>query len=119
MIISIDTGEIKHKLPYNNDFNKWKKRLSDVDYYKIIDELNKKIDGNEIHTSGWMPGSNWMGTVFEPIYHACNKNERQAALFFGLIVYKVFMDRDDTWACGRFKLDGKDLKSLTYFKVNI
>lgn len=28
------------------------------------------------------------------------------------------MDRDDTWVCSRFELDGKKIKSLTYFKVN-
>lgn len=64
-----------------------------------------------------MPGSNWMGTDFEPIYHACSRNERQAALFFGLIVYKVFLGRYDYWACGRFELGDKAIKSLTYFKV--
>lgn len=60
----------------------------------------------------------WMGTVFEPIYHACGRNQTQAALFFGLIAYKVFMERPDAWACGRFQLNGKDIKSLTYFRVN-
>lgn len=76
------------------------------------------IDGDGIHTSGWMPGTNWMGTVSEPIYHACKKNQTQAALFFGLIVYKVFMERPEAWACGRFVLNGKNIKSLTYFRVN-
>jgi hypothetical protein len=81
------------------------------------DELNRMIDSDEIHTAGWMPGSNWMGTVIEPIYHACGRNQTQAALFFGLIVYKVFMERPDAWACGRFQLNGKDIKSLTNFRV--
>jgi len=26
------------------------------------------IDADEIHKAGWMPGYNWSGTVFEPIY---------------------------------------------------
>lgn len=64
-----------------------------------------------------MPGHNWMGTVFQPLYHACRQNEIQAALFFGLIVYKGFMDRTDKWACGKFELNGKAIKSLTYFRV--
>lgn len=118
MIISIDTGKLKNKLPHSTDFHKWRNNISDVDYDVIIDKLNSKINSDEIHTSGWMPGHNWMGTVYEPIYHACNQNEVRAALFFGLIVYKVFMDRDDYWACGRFELNGKAIKSLTYFRVN-
>jgi hypothetical protein len=119
MIISIDSGKEKKSLPYSQEYNKWRKHLSDKEYNRIVGELYQMIDKDEIHTSGWMPGSNWMGTVFEPIYHACGGNETQAALFFGLIVYKVFMDRPDAWACGRFQLNGKDIKSLTYFRVNI
>ncbi|MBK0075554.1 hypothetical protein [Bacillus sp. S56] len=118
MIISVDTGKIKTKLPYQKDYDKWKANLSSDDLRHIKFVLNQMIDGDEIHTSGWMPGSNWMGTVFEPIYHACNRNQTQAALFFGLIVYRVFMDRQETWACGRFYLNGKSIKSLTYFRVN-
>lgn len=119
MIISIDTGKVKTTLPYHNDFKNWRKNLSDDDYCIITDTLNEMIDGNEVHTAGWMPGSNWIGTVFEPLYHACRRNKTVAALFYGLIVYKVFMERPDTWACGRFQLSGKEIKSLTYFKVNI
>lgn len=118
MIISIETGQERKQVPYAQDFARWSKNLSNADYKKIYDKLNEMIDSNEIHTSGWMPGSNWMGTDFEPIYHACNMNERQAALFFGLIVYKVFLERVDYWACGRFELNGKAIRSLTYFKVN-
>lgn len=117
MIISVDTGKQKTILPHSRDFKKWRKNISDADYGVIVDTLNSKIDSNEIHTAGWIPGHNWMGTVYEPIYHACSQNETIAALFFGLIVYKVFMDRDDYWACGRFELDGKVIKSLTYFRV--
>ncbi|MGN4425712.1 hypothetical protein ACTFQN_18000 [Bacillus cereus group sp. MYBK30-1] len=118
MIISVDTGKIKKKLPYQEEYEKWKVNLSSEDLKRITYVLNQMINEDEIHTSGWMPGSNWMGTVFEPIYHACNRNQTQAALFFGLIVYKVFMDREEIWACGRFDLHGKNIKSLTYFRVN-
>lgn len=117
MIISIDTGKPKTILPHSGDYKRWRRKLSDSDYNDIVDALNLKIDADEIHTAGWMPGHNWMGTVFEPIYHACKQNETQAALFFGLIVYKVFMDRPDRWACGKFEINGKAIKSLTYFRV--
>lgn len=117
MIISIDTGKIKTVIPHSRDYKRWRKNISDVDYDSIVDALNLKIDEDEIHTAGWMPGHNWIGTVFEPIYYACKQNKIQAALFFGLIVYKVFMDRTDSWACGKFQLNGKEIKSLTYFRV--
>jgi hypothetical protein len=117
MIISVETGKVKTSLPYYNDYKQWRKNLNNADYNVIVDNLNEMINANEIHTAGWMPGSNWIGTVFEPIYLACKRNQTQAALFFGLIVYKVFMERPDTWACGRFQLNGKEIKSLTYFRV--
>ena len=41
----------------------------------IIKELNHKIDEvadspNEIITSGWIPGNDWSGSIWEPIYIA-------------------------------------------------
>jgi hypothetical protein len=45
------------------------------------------IDKDEIHTAGWMPGNNWSGSVFEPIYtKACGMNEEESGLCFGLFV---------------------------------
>ena len=45
-------------------------------YQAIIDELNRRIDENpEVHTAGWIPGHNWKGTVFYPIYLACKKDK--------------------------------------------
>ena len=80
-------------------------------------DLNNKINAADIHTAGWMPGKIWKGTVFEPILNkACKGNQTQAGLFFGIIVFKVFMDRPEKWICGRFEKDGKDIGSITYFR---
>lgn len=118
MIIDINTGKEKKVIPHRSEFDIWMGKLNTEQYTKIEEELNNMIDGEQVHTSGWMPGSNWEGTVFEPIYIALGKNKKKAALFFGLIVYKIFMDREDAWACGKFELNGKAIGSLTYFKVN-
>jgi len=117
MIYSIEKGEFITKLPHEKDFKVWRKRIGDNDYNTIVDELNKRIDGDEVHTAGWMPGHDWTGTVFEPIYHACGRRIDTAALFFGLIVFKAFMDRDDYWGCGRYEKDGKPIHSMTYFRL--
>ena len=104
-------------LPHPKDYNTWRNRLSDADYEAIEDDLNRRIDAGDIHTAGWMPGSDWTDTVFEPIYHtACRKNITHAAMFFGLIVFNVFMDRPEKWIFGRFEKDGKDIGSITYFQ---
>lgn len=105
-------------VPHRDNFDSWRKNISDNDYNAIIDELNKRIDDNqEIHTAGWMPGHDWSDTVFYPIYIACNKNTAAAALFFGIIVFRVFMDRPEAWSFGRYNLNGKEIASMTYFRL--
>lgn len=117
MLYSIDKSKYVTMLPHKNDFIIWKSKLSINDYDAIIDELNNRIDSDEIHTAGWMPGSNWMGTVFEPLYHACGKNVIVAAKFFGIIVFKVVMDRSDYWGFGKYEKNGVPIGSMTYFKL--
>ena len=53
--------------------------LTDLEWRNIVTVLNEIIDGNEVHTAGWMPGSNWMGyTVFHPLLK--KKSERTLSL---------------------------------------
>ena len=48
----------------------------------MVDELNKRIDENpEVHTAGWIPGHDWTGTVFYPIYLACKKDTNFGCTF--------------------------------------
>ncbi len=78
MLYSINSGKYVKTLPYKKDYDRWRKHLSDEDYAQIIDELGKRIASQEINTAGWIPGHDWTGTIFEPIYYACGRNERQA-----------------------------------------
>ena len=116
MLYSVDTGKYVTRIPHKGDFDQWMKNLSATDYQKIRDELNKKIDQNDINTAGWLPGHDWTGTVYEPIYEACGRNVVQAGMFFGLIVFDILMNREDkAWGFGRFEKDGKQIASMTYF----
>lgn len=117
MLYSVDSQKYVTKLPHKNDFDRWRKRISDAKYNLIVDELNLRVDGDEIHTAGWMPGSDWNGTVFEPLYFACGQSIQAAGLFFGLIVFKLMMDRSDYWGFGRYEKDGVPIQSMTYFKL--
>ena len=106
MLYAVDTGKKITKLPHKSDYVKWRKRIS--------------TEGNEVNTAGWIPGSNWIGTPYEKIYYACGQNEIQAGLFFGLIVFKLFMDDEDTvWGFGRYEANGHKIRSMTYFKLNV
>ena len=116
MLYSIDSGKYVTQVPHKADFAKWMKKLSASDYQAIADALNKKIDESDINTAGWLPGHDWTGTVYEPIYEACGRNQVQSGLFFGLIVFDLLMSREDrTWGFGRFEKDGKKIASMTYF----
>ena len=119
MLYSIDSGKYVNHMPHKNDFDKWMKNLSSADYVKVIDALNEKIDQCDINTAGWMPGNNWEGTVYEPLYLACGKDKVKSGMFFGLILFDLLMNRDDkVWGFGRFEKDGRQIGSMTYFILN-
>lgn len=117
MLFDIVTGKKVTHIPHENSFNTWKNRLSPQEFDDILIELDKKIDGDEIHTSSWMPGNDWVDTVYFPIYQqACGNNKTDSGLFFGLIVWYVFQSRSDEWYFGRFEKDGTPINGMTYFK---
>lgn len=116
MLVDIDTGREIHTVPYKETYD-LTKRMSANELDAVCTELNSRIDGDEIHTAGWMPGADWTGTPFQPIYEkAARRNQDLAARIFGLIVWKVFMDREETWITGRFEKDGEPIGSRTYFR---
>ena len=95
-------------------------RMSANEMAAIRAELNSRIDSDEIHTAGWMPGDDWTNTPFEPIYEiAAQRNYELAGWIFGLIVWAVFMDRPETWVTGRFEKDGESIGSRTYFRKRV
>ncbi len=119
MLISIDSGEVIDQIPHKKDYDTWISRLTSDELDSIFLELNQMIDQDEIHVAGWLPGSDWTGTVFQPIYEkSARQNFEQAAKCFGLLVWKVFMDRPESWSFGRFEKDGVPIESMTYFRVN-
>ena len=113
MLFSIDGKQIV-SVAYEAEFKKRMKFLNDTDYKKIIDELNRVIKSGDVHTSSWIPGSDWRNTIYEPIWIACQKNDVLAAKFYGQILYKVMMDRPENWCFGDFS----HAKGKTYFKIH-
>lgn len=116
MLYSIDSGKYVDKLPHKKDFDRWMKNLSAEEYSKIEEALNRRIDLNDINTSSWIPGNDWAGTVYQPIYNACGNNKKESGLFFGLILFHLLMNRTDAvWGFGRFEKDSVPIKGTTYF----
>lgn len=123
MLYSVESGYIS-KLPHLREYVVWRSRLTDIDFASITDRLNEIIDQtgygpeNEIVTSSWIPGSDWSETPFQPIYNALGDVEL-AAMFFGLILMKVVMDRPhpEVFGVGRYEKDGAPIKGMTYYRL--
>ena len=121
MLVDFETGREMDNVPYEETYA-LTERMSADEFDAICAKLNSMIDrdleeGRDIHTAGWMPGTDWTGTPFQPIYEkAARRNQDLAARIFGLIVWKVFMDREETWITGRFERDGEPIGSRTYFR---
>ena len=117
MLFDIDTGNLISSQPRFREYTVWRNRLAQSEIDAIENKLNSMIDGDEVHTAGWMPGNNWTGTVFEPIYtKACGMNAVESGLCFGLFVWYVFQNRLDEWYTGKFEKDGVPIRSRTYFR---
>lgn len=102
------------------DFNAWLSNLVDSDYDAVVDAINEYVDGvppDKPFVSSFIPGSDWTGTVYQPLYIACGQSEEQSGWFFGLIVWKVMIDREEDWM---FKLADKedDILGTTYWRRN-
>jgi len=117
MLSSIDYDLVKtvwHK-PF---FDASKSRLTIEEYQMMIDELNKIVQKsidtkNDIVVAGFIPGSDWSGTVWDPIYSkACGHDEEYSAKFFGLLVCQALIDREETW----YFIKQDVARSMIYFK---
>lgn len=119
MLWSFDRDALVEDLPHEQEFNFWRGKLSDADYERVVEAINEAIGDDEVSTAGWIPGHDWTGTPYEPLYYACGKNTEQAGRFFGLIVFKLLMDRQDrAWGFGLYEKGGVPITSMTYFVVN-
>jgi hypothetical protein len=121
MLIDIFTNKEIRRIPYREQFELARKRLTAAEFDAIIARINELIDkaGGEIATAGWLPGHDWTGTPFEPIYtKAAQRNYELSARLFGQIVWYTIMKRPERWASGRFEKDGVDIGSRTYFRIN-
>lgn len=112
MLFSVEGKQI-HEVAYRREFVQRLNRLAKSDYAAIVDELNRVIDGGDVHTSSWIPGHDWRGTLYEPIWTACNKNDEVAAKFYGQILYKVMIDRPEKWCFGAYP----HARGKTYFRI--
>jgi hypothetical protein len=120
VLVDIDTGMVVDTIPFRDKFDILRGRLSDAEFDAMITRINELIDesGAEIATAGWLPGSDWTGTVFQPIYtKAAREDFDRSAMFFGQLVWYTVMNRPERWGSGRYQVEGRDIGSRTYFRL--
>jgi len=113
-------------IPYLSDYKRWREQLSEADYEAIISALHQMMDekikqGREsgkgvIFNSSYIPGADWEGTPYLPIWEACGRNEETAKLFYGLLVWKAVMTHSSEWVYIRQESTGDKPIGLTYFE---
>ena len=122
MLYTIESsGDLRQiiSIPHATEYSHWHSRLTDQEFDAIYDELLNRIDTKDIDTSSWIPGSDWTGTVFFPIWDsACNRDFDASAKFFGLILWKVVMEHTEEWSFGKYEKDGTPIAGTTYFRLN-
>jgi len=94
-------------------------RLSSQEIADIRDTLDNRIEGKRIETSAWIPGSNWSGTVYQPIYEkAALMSHELSGMMFGLLVWEAFERHPDDWYTERFIMGGEEDRFRVYFKAD-
>ena len=107
MLYSINENRYINRTPHLEEYMSWIGRLSRDEISAIKNELNRRITQDDIHTSSWIPGKDWSGTVFQPIYEkACLRNYKAAGMCFGVILWEVLKERDDIWGFGKYEKNG-------------
>src|SRR4051812_28665762 len=116
MLNSID-GKTIRSIPKRRmeDFRTWRSRLSDTDYDRVVEAIRSRLNGEEVVVSSFLPGHDWTGTEFEPLYLACGKNVQQSGWFFGLIVWQVMIDHESGWLFVP-ATDDDDVQGMRYFR---
>ena len=121
MLIDVESGRVLEHVPYERDFSTLRGRLTAEEFERMVERVNELIEeaGGEIATAGWLPGSDWTGTPFEPIYTKAARGDfDRSAMFFGQLVWYTIMNRPEPWGSGRYQVDGRDIGSRTYFRIN-
>ena len=121
MLFDVPSMKKITRVPYEETYHPLREALDQTDpqaYERIHRDLTSRFQGREIDTSSWIPGKDWTGTVYDPIYRSCGCDEVVAAKFFGQIVWQVVMDLDSCWASGHYELDGVPIKGRTYFTID-
>lgn len=118
MLLKLPDEKVVGRIPHRAAFAAWYSKMSHHELAAIRSRLDSMIEGDEIHTSSWMPGTDWSGSPFLPIFEtACGSDREAAALCFSLFVWEAIMRSPDRWSFGRYSVGDVQIKGMTYFRL--
>jgi hypothetical protein len=132
MLLDFDHGgRAISGVPFQPELGFWKRRIGTLSISASKAEIHRMLGSGEVHTTSWMPGRDWTGTPFDPIYLALN-DEILAAKCFGLLVMECVLERSngvateigicsgpEDWGSGHYEKEGYPIKGRTYFRLGI
>lgn len=86
MLFDLDGNQITG-IPHKADYDRWIRGVTMDEQTAIIDAIHNKIADKVIFNASYLPGSDWTNTPFQPLYEACNRDETNAAYFYGMVIY--------------------------------
>ena len=89
------------------------------DFDAITARINELIDesGAEIATARWLPGSDWTGTAFEPIYTKAARGDSTARRVLRAARLVHDHEAPERWGSGKYEPHGEQIRSRTYFRL--
>ncbi len=120
-LYSID-GRLIDYLPHQGEFDSCRGRLSEEDFAAVVDELNRRVDttaGSDkpVLTSSWIPGNDWTGTAYAPLYAACRQDRNRSGMFFGQILWQVMRNRTEDWSFVKADFEELGFQGTHYFRI--
>ncbi len=110
-------------------FDECRRRISDDNYHKVIEWIDTEIDkvvadtaigkkpifnsGALVSRKRFPPHGSWEPPMLS-VYEAADQDEERAKYFYGLICWKVVIDRVERWL--GYKDESQQLKGMTYFR---
>ena len=118
MLYTIDGKKIK-EVPHKETLTLFFKKLSQIEIDLIDKKLQETIDmiseDKKLLNSSFLPGKDWTGTVFQPIYEkAAGYNEELVAKIYGLVLMKNIIDNDKEWV---FMKDGEENRKCSIYFI--
>lgn len=115
MLYSLRSESYLTNVPHQLEYDSWRALIDADEFSAVYAELHTSAGITKVLTSSWLPGHDWEGTVFQPIAEAFPCDPVAAGMFYGLILWKVLLDRDEVWAFDRYEKDGVPIRGMTYF----